>query len=143
MQPGPSEASNTTTLAHVTNDNNNASQHGLPPTVDSASPDSQPGRGGLEALQSAHAAAANEASISEDGRASEHTDETARLKQSVTPPHERISQHEDANSTPRYKNEGPAFVVTKKSRKAGDTRSPVADLPNGTYYEHTTKSNNY
>jgi len=45
----------------------------------------------------------------------------------------RIAEYENASqsSTPRRRVEGPAFEVIKKSRKPGDKRSPIAELPNG------------
>jgi len=132
MQSAPFKTPETASLENVTNDNADTSQYGLSPPARSASPAPQQGWGELESLQDAHAAALNDAATSDGRRVAGDTTEAARLKRTNTPPRDRISEHESASSTPRKLNEGPAFVVMKKSRRAGDDRSPIADLPSGT-----------
>lgn len=58
----------------------------------------------------------------------------SHLQTPVLQSRNRIAEYENASqsSTPRKRTEGPAFEVIKKSRKPGDKRSPISELPNGT-----------
>ena len=46
----------------------------------------------------------------------------------------RITEYERASTSSLKKREGPGFEVIKKNRSPGDKRSPIQELPNGTFH---------
>ena len=133
MQPRPYTINQTTISENALEHSIATTQHGFEHNLHPDQPYSDVGEG--ESTTSPHQPCGVQESTDGQG-----TTLSGRISaRGLSPPQtsspsslNRIAQYENASLSPmRKKPEGPAFDVIKKSRKPGDKRSPISDLPNG------------
>lgn len=135
MQPELPTTSHTSTTDSSRRRQSPTSQHGLHDRDHSQPvPLSSGSEEGTAADEQAALDAALAASLQEQSDAVAHTPRRPSPPSTPSPnSRNRVAQYENALNTSVKRREGPAFEVIRKHRSPGDRRSPISDLPNGSY----------